>query len=295
VVGSPGCHGRGPDTDAAVPVSSTPPDPSEPRQVGADAVDRLRRSAQGLLAELLQRDPGRMAKAVEIGLVQREWLEHPGAVAFTAATPVEVLERWLERAVEQRPSTLAALGLSTVQILSSGPDDATGEGVFEMLTVGFIDLEGFTAFTALEGDESASRLLAEHQRVVGPIVRSRGGRAVKHLGDGLLLTFSNPEAAVLAGLELVEAIREPLRLRVGLHHGEVLVMRHHDVVGHVVNVAARVAESARGGEVLATTAVHDAAGRLPGVSFGRRRQREFKGVDESVGVCQVRRSKSPIP
>jgi len=57
-------------------------------------------------------------------------------------------------------------------------------------------------------------------------------------------------------------------------------MRQHDVVGHVVNVAARVAESARGGEVLATGAVRDAVGRLSGVSFGRLRHRAFKGVAE---------------
>ncbi|MGH9013107.1 MAG: adenylate/guanylate cyclase domain-containing protein [Acidimicrobiia bacterium] len=265
------------------------PDSPDPRRVGAEAVGRLRRSTAGLLAGLVQRDPERMAKAVELGLVRREWLEHPGEEPFATARPVEVLERWLERAVEQRPSTLAALGLSTIQILSSGAEDETGEGVRETLTVAFIDLEGFTAFTASEGDESASRLLAEHQRVVGPIVRSRGGRSVKHLGDGLLLTFVNPEAAVLAGLELVEARREPLRLRVGLHLGEVLVMLHHDVVGHVVNVAARVAESARGGDVLATGAVRDAVGGLPGMSFGRPRRRAFKGIAESVPVYPVRR------
>jgi adenylate cyclase len=264
-----------------------PPDSPDPRSAGTDAVGRLRRSTAGMLADLVQRDPERMAKAVELGLVRREWLEHPDEEAVTAARPVEVLERWLERAVEQRPSTLAALGLSTIQILSSDAEDETREGVPETLTVTFIDLEGFTAFTAKEGDESASRLLAEHQRVVGPIVRSRGGRTVKHLGDGLLLTFLNPEAAVLAGLELVEARREPLRLRVGLHLGEVLVMRQHDVVGHVVNVAARVAESARGGEVLATGAVRDAVGRLPGVSFGRVRHRAFKGVAESVPIYPV--------
>jgi class 3 adenylate cyclase len=264
-------------------------DPPDPRRVGADAVGRLRRSSAGLLADLVQRDPERMAKAVELGLIRREWLEHPGEETFTAARPAEVLERWLERAVEQRPSTLAALGLSTIQILSSGVEDEAGEGVPETLSVAFIDLEGFTAFTAKEGDESASRLLAEHQRAVGPIVRSRGGRTVKHLGDGLLLTFLNPEAGVLAGLELVEAQRKPLRLRVGLHLGDVLVMRHHDVVGHVVNVAARVAESARGGEVLATGAVRDAVSGLPGVSFGRLRRRAFKGVAESVPVYPVHR------
>jgi class 3 adenylate cyclase len=261
----------------------------EARRVGADAVHRLRRGAAGVVADLLQRNPESMARAVELGLVQREWLEQPGEHAFTTATPIEVLERWLEREVERRPSTLRALGLSTIQVLSASTDDAGAEGIPDTLTIVFTDLEGFSAFTARRGDEEASRLLADHQRVVGPIVRSRGGRIVKHLGDGLLMTFTSPEAAVLAALELVEAPPKPLRLRIGLHVGEVLVLRNHDVVGHVVNVAARVAESARGGEVLATEAVRDASRQLHGVSFGRLRTRNIRGVGESVAVCPVRR------
>jgi adenylate cyclase len=168
-------------------------------------------------------------------------------------------------------------------------DDAA-EGIADTMTVVFTDLEGFTSYTEREGDETAGRLLAEHQRIVGPIVRGRGGRIVKHLGDGLLVTFPSAEAAVLAGIELVEAHDEPLRMRAGMHTGEVLVMRNHDVIGHVVNVAARVVESARGGEVLATADVRDAVGPLPGVRFGRLRRRGFKGLDESVGVCPVHRS-----
>src|SRR2546422_688435 len=129
--------------------------------------------------------------------------------------------------------------------------------------VSITDLEGFTSFTAEYGDDAASQLLARHQRTVGPIVRSRGGRTVKSLGDGLLLTFNSPEAAVLAGLELLEVQPDPLRMRVGLHTGEVRVQRDHDVVGHVVNIAARVTEVADGGEVLATTAIREEVGDLP--------------------------------
>jgi adenylate cyclase len=268
--------------------------PGGARRVGAEAVHRLRRSGAEQFAALLQRDPRTMARAVELGLVRREWLENPGEGPLAGAGPVEVLERFLEREVERRPSTIAALGLSTIQILSASAtasaDDAAGEGVPETMTVMFTDLEGFTAYTAREGDETASHLVADHQRIVGPIVRSRGGRIVKHLGDGLLVTFSSPEAGVLAGLELAEANDEPLRMRVGMHAGEVRVMRNHDVIGHVVNVAARVVESARGGEVLATADVRDAVGALPGVKFGRLRRRGFKGLDESVGVCPVQRA-----
>ncbi len=266
--------------------------PTRVRRVGAETVQRLRRTGAEQLAALLQRDPEAMARAVELGLVRREWIERPGEEHVRDATAAEVVERFLAREVERRPSTIAKLGLSTIQILSStvGAVADDGEGVPDELTIVFTDLEGFTAYTAHEGDETAGRVIAEHQRIVGPIVRSRGGRIVKHLGDGLLITFSSPEAAVLAGLELVEAHGDPLEMRVGMHTGEVLVMRNHDVIGHVVNLAARVVESARGGEVLLTVDVRRAAGALAGVDFTRARRRGFKGVDETIGVCAARRA-----
>jgi adenylate cyclase len=149
--------------------------------------------------------------------------------------------------------------------------------------VAFTDLEGFTAWTAEHGDDAAIKLLAEHHRIVGPVVRSRGGRVVKHLGDGLLLTFPEPEAAVLACLELCAGEPDPLRLRAGIHVGDVVVTRD-DVVGHVVNVAARVSECAGGGQVLVTADVRDAVGELRGVRFGRAKRRRLKGVDGTVAV-----------
>jgi adenylate cyclase len=150
----------------------------------------------------------------------------------------------------------------------------------------FTDLEGFTRFTAVQGDEAASDLLSAHHRTVGPIIRSRGGRTVKRLGDGLLLTFPGPEAAILAALELVAAEPGPLRLRAGLHVGEVMVLVD-DVIGHVVNIAARVTELARGGQVLVTADARAAVSDLPTVAFTRTRQRHFKGLDEPVGVCRA--------
>jgi adenylate cyclase len=157
------------------------------------------------------------------------------------------------------------------------------------LAVAFTDIEGFTAYTARQGDEAASQLLAEHYRQTGPVVRSRGGHISKRLGDGLLLTFPSPEAAVLACLEMVDLEPAPLRLRAGMHVGEVVVS-DDEIIGHVVNVAARVAESAKGGEVLVTADVRDAANDTPGVTFGRARGKTFKGVGEKVLVCRAERN-----
>ena len=118
------------------------------------------------------------------------------------------------------------------------------------------------------------------------MVRSRGGRVVKRLGDGLVLVFPSPEAAVLASIELLDGAPDPLRMRAGVHVGEAAVTRD-DVMGHVVNMAARVTEQAKGGEVLVTSDVRDLVGELPGVRFGRARRARLKGVRGWVSVSPV--------
>ena len=145
--------------------------------------------------------------------------------------------------------------ITAVHVLAT-PDeklepDVVGGAPVE-LTVAFTDLEDFTTYTEAEGDEAARRLLIGHHRESESIVRRRGGRVLKRLGDGLMLTFPAPEAAVLACLELRETA--PMRLRAGIHGGSVLVTGDDDVIGHVVNLAARVTESAQGGELVVTGA-----------------------------------------
>lgn len=262
-------------------------DASSPRDAGKRAVDSVRRGIASRVVGLLrQRDPELLASLTEVGVVDRDWVEGGDGPISTSA-PRDVVERLLERSVERRPSLLANLGLSAIQVLSSPTDGQDLQGTSARLAVAFTDLEGFTRFTAERGDEAASKLLAAHHRAVGPVVRSRGGRVVKRLGDGLLLTFPEAEAAVLSCLELVAAQPEPLRLRAGAHVGDVMVTRD-DVIGHTVNVAARVAESAKGGEVLVTTDVRTAiADTLPQVRFTRARTKSFKGVGTSIGVCRA--------
>lgn len=248
----------------------------------------LLRSVSESLADLIRSDPEWAAQAADVGLVDRAWLEAPSEHPFRTAPPGELIQRFLERTAEQRPSVLASLGLNALQGLSLFRADAADVATHTALTVVFTDLEGFTRYTADHGDEVAAALIAENQRVMGPIVRSRGGRIVKHLGDGLMITFPAPEAAVLAAVELVEAIVVPLRLRVGLHLGEA-VMTHDDLFGHVVNVAARITEEATGGVVLASVDVRDAVAPLAGIGFSRARRARLKGVD-AMSVCRVERA-----
>ena len=261
----------------------------EARSKGVSAVDAVRLSLAERAAELLRRDPGLSDTAIEVGLVDRAWLEEPGHHPVRTAPALDVVQRFLERSVERRPSTLGSIGLNALQLLAHEQPFSERDGAPTPVAVVFTDLEGFTRYTARHGDEAAISLLGDHHRVIGPVVRSRGGKVVKRLGDGLMLSFPSAEAAVLAALELVEVQPALLRLRAGVHCGEAVVTQD-DMIGHDVNVAARVTASAHGGQVLATVAVRDAVGELRGVEFGRARRRSFKGVGEAVSVCPVQRS-----
>ncbi len=256
------------------------------RETGSSTVSSWRIALAERMARMLKSDPELVDTAVEVGIVDRNWLDAPGRHPLSTTTTLDVVQRFLERSVERRPSALAAIGLNAIQMLSWNSETKSDDGAPTDLTIAFTDLEGFTRYTAVNGDEAASALLVDHHRRVGPVVRSRGGRVVKRLGDGLMLTFPSNEAAVLACIELLATAPDPLRLRAGVHCGEAVVTRD-DVIGHTVNLAARVAESAKGDEVLVTAEVRHAVGDLPGVTFGRLRRRNFKGVGAPVSVCRA--------
>ena len=89
-----------------------------------------------------------------------------------------------------------------------------------------------------------------------------GGNPVKWLGDGVMFHFDDPSAAVLTGLDLVEQTPAAVdvRARVGINAGNV-IFRDGDYFGRTVNVASRIADYARPGEVLVERRSAGALGR----------------------------------
>ncbi len=255
-----------------------------PRPTKRTTVAALRRLLGQKAAEIIRSDPEEAARALELGIIDRRWLEDPGNEPISASKPTEILENFLERSVERRPSLLSTIGLSAVQLLTSGP--SPGKGETQTLTVAFTDLEGFTSFTDTYGDDAAVSLIDQHHRVAGPVVRRRRGRIVKHLGDGLLCTFPSAGEGIRAALELLASPPSPLRLRAGLHVGECIVSRD-DVVGHVVNTAARITETAKGNQILVSNEAAELAGEIPGTEYRRLRKRALKGISERVELYEV--------
>jgi adenylate cyclase len=155
----------------------------------------------------------------------------------------------------------------------------------------FVDLTGYTRLTEEQGDEVAARLAASLATLVEEISLRHGGRAVRWLGDGGMFFFSDPKAAVLAALETVE--RAPAEglppTHIGIQVGPV-IFQDGDVYGMTVNVAARIAASAKAGEVLTTEETVAHAQRLE-VRLERVGPANLKGVTEPVTLYLARRTR----
>lgn len=129
-------------------------------------------------------------------------------------------------------------------------------------TFGFIDLAGFTALTETHGDRAAVDLLDRFEAIVVAALGPED-RLVKSIGDAVMVVFSAPVAAVRAVDAIFAAATRELAFpvpRAGLHHGPA-VARGDDFIGGSVNLAARVAAQAHGGQVLTTATVADEARR----------------------------------
>ena len=127
--------------------------------------------------------------------------------------------------------------------------------------IAFLDLTGYTKLTEERGDQAAAELAARLIEIVHELAHRYGGRPVKLLGDGVMFHFPDPAQGVLCGLDLVDRIpRIGLpRARVGLHTGPV-VFQSGDYFGRTVNIAARITDYARPGEVLVSHEVVAAGG-----------------------------------
>jgi adenylate cyclase len=146
----------------------------------------------------------------------------------------------------------------------------------------FLDITGYTRLTQERGDTAAADLAEQLGQLVQRTSIKHGGRPVKWLGDGVMIFFPNPGPGVAAALEMMAGVAEAglPPAHVGLHAGPV-IFQEGDYYGQTVNVAARIAEYARAGEVLVSQEVVDASAGAE-VAFKEIGPVELKGVSGAM-------------
>ena len=154
----------------------------------------------------------------------------------------------------------------------------------------FLDLSGFTNYTAAFGDDAAGRILSAFRTIVRQVASDRGVRIAKWLGDGCMVVAVDQADAIAFTLDLETKAVEvcsPLTLRAGLATGYALLFEGDDYIGSAVNMASRLCDIADAYEVLIPTmglerlpegvVAHAArcrrAGRLPRRHRGLRAER----------------------
>jgi class 3 adenylate cyclase len=180
--------------------------------------------------------------------------------------------------------------LGDSELAPAGAEPAAAGGVCTIL---FTDVEGSTALTERVGDAKAREVLRAHERIVREALQAHGGAEVKAMGDGFMASFSSATRALECAIamqrafaEHSESAGEPIRVRIGLNAGEPIA-EEKDLFGTAVNMAARIAAKAEGGEIMASDVVRQlVAGK--GFLFADRGEVELRGFEEAVRLYEVR-------
>src|SRR3954452_2287187 len=234
-----------------------------------------------------------------VGAVEKLRKRAPGDAKYgdrlstSERTASAMVARGVSALEPDRPSALHDFGMGALQVWQSLAESA-GRGKGERdVTIVFTDLVGFSTWALSVGDEAGLDLL----RAVGDAVESaffdHGGQIVKRLGDGVMAVFDEPGEAVEAALAAQDALaaievegHRP-KMRAGVHHGRPRKVGG-DFLGIDVNIAARVAEQAKGGEVLVSQPTCEQL-ELEDLRVGRARRLRAEGAPRDMRVRTVTR------
>ncbi len=213
-------------------------------------------------------------------------------LSTTGSEPRTVVARRLGEAAQERPGFLKEAGLSALQVWEAVAVSDEGKLGHERVAIVFTDLVGFSDWALEAGDDLSLELLRAVAEAIEPPVRRHHGEVVKRLGDGMMAVFDNPDNAVSAvfeasrRLDAVEVAGYRPRMRAGMHIGTPRRLAD-DYLGVDVNVAARVADGASGGEFLVSG---DALEELEPGNFAARKKLMFraKGVPSDISAYSLK-------
>ena len=158
------------------------------------------------------------------------------------------------------------------------------------MAVGFADIVGFTAASSRLNALEVSRMAQSLMRSAERVFPQHGARIVKGIGDAVMFTAPDLVSACAASAALIrDASRADLPLRIGIAYGPML-RAYADYFGRTVNIASRLSDDARAGEILVLkpeTSIPAKAWEARGLAVEDAGRRRLRGVDGRVHVLRV--------
>ncbi len=162
----------------------------------------------------------------------------------------------------------------------------------------FADVRGYTAFDEAHGDVAAMNLLGTYRALVRTVVAEHAGAEIRTEGDSFYIVFPSASAAVLCGLDILEAADDRAReggpsiaIGIGVHAGETAESEQEGLVGSAINIAARICAVAGPGELLVSDTVRGLTRTLLQVRFVPRGTKRLKGVSEPIALFRIEPSR----
>lgn len=157
----------------------------------------------------------------------------------------------------------------------------------QSLAIGFGDLRGFTTFTAERGDREALRVAERFAALVRAELDEHGGRLLKTYGDGVMLAFDDADAAVRSAIGVQQALNaqsetcaeDALCAGFGLTYGPA-IRTGDDLFGHSVNLAKRLADLAKGCQIVVSPEVRAQVGQAT-CGFRDLGEKQIKGIGQT--------------
>lgn len=157
----------------------------------------------------------------------------------------------------------------------------------EPLAVLFSDIRGFTSYTAEKSDQWAYSLVRSFLQLVEEQVARHNGRVVKTYGDGAMTSFPEVRQSILSAIGMQKALchlnqanpEEWISAGIGVTWGEAIQTKD-DLFGHSINLAKRLADYAKGGQIVVSSAVKEQAQTHNQFRYFDLGDRELKGLGQ---------------
>lgn len=163
------------------------------------------------------------------------------------------------------------------------------------ITIVFSDIQSSTEMAMSLGDTRWFEVLGEHNEIIRRNLRRHEGSEIKSQGDGFMLTFPGARAAVLSMIDVQRELAErartetdsPIKIRIGMHTGEAIVDHEGDLFGKHIIMAARIANLADGGQILASSITKEITSSRGDLVFGESQEVTLKGIEGTYEVYEV--------
>jgi adenylate cyclase len=129
------------------------------------------------------------------------------------------------------------------------------------------------------------------RELIEPSLCRHEGRLIKTTGDGALVEFASPLAAVRCAAEIQDHLASggsPFSLRVGINLGDVIVGQDGELYGDGINIAVRLQGIADPGGILISEKVHSEVDGKLDVGFEDRGGQQLKNISRPVRAYAVR-------